>query len=245
MSVLPEPVGARISVCSPAAMAGQPCSWASVGAGNEDGTRPGRARRTGRERRCRSLRRGCDSFRRRRPDLATPPRSRGPDPDLRRVVEPGSRQTGCSSSMNSPAPTATCGPSTGSDFTVQPGRLVGFLGPNGAGKTTAMRVVMGLERPDCRRGDVERLTDRRRRAPAHRLPPRGARPVPEDADRRPGGVLRAAARDGPEHRRRGRSPVARADGADRPVEQRHRERCRSGTSSGCSWRWPSCTSPTC
>ena len=34
-SVLPEPVGARISVCSPAAMAGQPCAWAAVGAGNE------------------------------------------------------------------------------------------------------------------------------------------------------------------------------------------------------------------
>ena len=33
--VLPEPVGARISVWSPAAMAGQPWSWASVGAGNE------------------------------------------------------------------------------------------------------------------------------------------------------------------------------------------------------------------
>lgn len=35
MSVLPEPVGARISVCSPDAMAGQPCSWAWVGAAKE------------------------------------------------------------------------------------------------------------------------------------------------------------------------------------------------------------------
>ena len=34
-SVLPEPVGARISVCSPPAMAGQPCAWAAVGSGNE------------------------------------------------------------------------------------------------------------------------------------------------------------------------------------------------------------------
>ena len=33
--VLPDPVGARISVWSPAAMAGQPCAWAAVGAGNE------------------------------------------------------------------------------------------------------------------------------------------------------------------------------------------------------------------
>ena len=30
-SVLPDPVGAQISVCSPAAMAGQPCAWAAVG----------------------------------------------------------------------------------------------------------------------------------------------------------------------------------------------------------------------
>ena len=36
VSVLPEPVGARISVWSPDAMAGHPCSCASVGAGNED-----------------------------------------------------------------------------------------------------------------------------------------------------------------------------------------------------------------
>jgi hypothetical protein len=35
VSVLPDPVGARISVWSPPAMAGQPRSWASVGAGNE------------------------------------------------------------------------------------------------------------------------------------------------------------------------------------------------------------------
>jgi len=28
---LPDPVGAQMSVCSPAAMAGQPCSWAAVG----------------------------------------------------------------------------------------------------------------------------------------------------------------------------------------------------------------------
>ncbi len=35
MSVLPDPVGARIRVCSPAAMAGHPFSWACVGAGNE------------------------------------------------------------------------------------------------------------------------------------------------------------------------------------------------------------------
>ncbi len=32
MSVLPDPVGARISVWSPAAIAGHPCAWAAVGA---------------------------------------------------------------------------------------------------------------------------------------------------------------------------------------------------------------------
>ena len=31
-SVLPDPVGAAISVCRPSAIAGQPASWASVGA---------------------------------------------------------------------------------------------------------------------------------------------------------------------------------------------------------------------
>ncbi len=35
MSVFPDPVGAQISVCSPAAMCGQPCTWAGVGSGNE------------------------------------------------------------------------------------------------------------------------------------------------------------------------------------------------------------------
>ena len=34
VSVLPDPVGAAISVCRPSAMAGQPAAWASVGASN-------------------------------------------------------------------------------------------------------------------------------------------------------------------------------------------------------------------
>lgn len=33
-------------------------------------------------------------------------------------------------------------------FTVEPGRVTGFLGPNGAGKSTAMRLILGLDRPD-------------------------------------------------------------------------------------------------
>ncbi len=34
-SVLPEPVGAQIRVCSPEAIAGQPCACAGVGASKE------------------------------------------------------------------------------------------------------------------------------------------------------------------------------------------------------------------
>jgi hypothetical protein len=36
VSVLPEPVGAQISVWSPATMCGQPSTWGGVGDGNED-----------------------------------------------------------------------------------------------------------------------------------------------------------------------------------------------------------------
>ena len=34
-SVLPLPVGAQISVCAPAAMGGQPWTWAGVGSGKD------------------------------------------------------------------------------------------------------------------------------------------------------------------------------------------------------------------
>lgn len=34
--VLPDPVGAQMSVCSPAAIAGQPWTWAAVGSANVD-----------------------------------------------------------------------------------------------------------------------------------------------------------------------------------------------------------------
>ena len=36
----------------------------------------------------------------------------------------------------------------GLSFTVGAGEVVGFLGPNGAGKTTALRMLVGLVRPD-------------------------------------------------------------------------------------------------
>ncbi len=43
----------------------------------------------------------------------------------------------------------------GLDLTVQTGQVTGFLGPNGAGKSTAIRVLLGLLRPDS--GSVEVL----------------------------------------------------------------------------------------
>jgi ABC-2 type transport system ATP-binding protein len=52
----------------------------------------------------------------------------------------------------------------GVSFEVEPGTIVGFVGRNGAGKTTAMRVIMGVVRPD--RGEVRwkgRTVDHRTR----------------------------------------------------------------------------------
>jgi ABC-2 type transport system ATP-binding protein len=52
----------------------------------------------------------------------------------------------------------------GIDLTVRAGDIYGFLGPNGAGKTTAMRILLGLLRPD---GGSARLFGR---DPQHELP---------------------------------------------------------------------------
>ncbi len=50
------------------------------------------------------------------------------------------------------------------DLTVHVGDIYGFLGPNGAGKTTAMRVMLGLLRPDA--GSVRLFG----RDPLHEIP---------------------------------------------------------------------------
>jgi ABC-2 type transport system ATP-binding protein len=39
-------------------------------------------------------------------------------------------------------------------FIVQPGQITGFLGPNGSGKSTALRLIMGLDRPDKGRATI-------------------------------------------------------------------------------------------
>lgn len=38
------------------------------------------------------------------------------------------------------------------DFEINAGEVVGLLGDNGAGKTTLVKIILGLERPDC--GDI-------------------------------------------------------------------------------------------
>lgn len=39
-------------------------------------------------------------------------------------------------------------------FTVRPGHVTGFLGRNGSGKSTALRLIMGLDRPDYGRATI-------------------------------------------------------------------------------------------
>ena len=78
----------------------------------------------------------------------------------------------------------------GLDLEIPHGTTFGLLGPNGAGKTTTIRMIMNITKPDA--GEIrvlgEKMNDEA--AGAHRLPARGARPLPEDEGRRPAPVLR-------------------------------------------------------
>ena len=47
------------------------------------------------------------------------------------------------------------------DLVVRPGEILALLGPNGAGKTTAMKILVGLRRPDCGRARLFGLDPRR------------------------------------------------------------------------------------
>ena len=74
----------------------------------------------------------------------------------------------------------------GLSLRAQPGVVTGFLGPNGAGKSTALRVLVGLDRPDRGLALVRGRPYAERRAPLHEVgilldakavaPRRGARP---------------------------------------------------------------------
>ncbi|RMB57479.1 ABC transporter ATP-binding protein [Tessaracoccus antarcticus] len=53
----------------------------------------------------------------------------------------------------------------GISFTVEPGQVTGFLGPNGAGKSTTMRMIVGLDKPNSGRVEVNGRQYRGHRAP--------------------------------------------------------------------------------
>jgi ABC-2 type transport system ATP-binding protein len=52
-------------------------------------------------------------------------------------------------------------------FSVAEGQLFGFVGPNGAGKTAAMRIVLGVLKPDA--GQVRWCGQRRNDELRHRV----------------------------------------------------------------------------
>jgi ABC-2 type transport system ATP-binding protein len=54
-------------------------------------------------------------------------------------------------------------------FTVHPGLVTGFLGPNGAGKSTAMRMVIGLDRPNAGNVTVDGKPYADHTAPLHEV----------------------------------------------------------------------------
>ena len=135
----------------------------------------------------------------------------------------------------------------GANFSVAPGRIVGFLGPNGAGKTTTMRAIFGLVRPD--RGEV-RWRGKPRRPPGARsvrLHAGGTGPLSEDEGRRAAHLLRRAVRDERDGRRRRLPPDGSGAWAWATGRTRGWRSSPTGTSSGCNWprRWCTTRSSPC
>ena len=99
----------------------------------------------------------------------------------------------------------------GLSFSVPEGQVFGFLGGNGAGKTTTLRMVLDIIRPTS--GSISVLGSRPGRANAarHRLPARGARPLPADVGARHDHLFRP-----PQGHDRARRPHRRA-GPARPL----------------------------
>ena len=130
----------------------------------------------------------------------------------------------------------------GLSFTVPTGQVFGFLGPNGAGKTTAMRAVFELIALDAGavRWKGAAITARDRQRFGYMPEERGLYPgmvVVEQIEylARLHGVEGAPT---PGRRRCGGSSWAWPSGPRTSSKP-----CRSGTSSACNWRRPSCTSP--
>ena len=70
-----------------------------------------------------------------RPTRSEP--SSGPDPSLPAAIRGAVKRYGDVTALD------------GLDLTIRPGETVALLGPNGAGKTTAVKLLLGLARPDA------------------------------------------------------------------------------------------------